>query len=278
MATAPWARENTSTPSVEEDIPSFQYPSIAVFPRIDPWPWSSSFSVDARSFEPDSITPGDAPQPPSLSNLAGRRDGKGENFSDEVLQAIIIKAQPHHSYGGLAHLSRSQLVKHVDDLVSWWITTHPGESHSGEQSASQQPRAEPDQPTRSHADITPLSRPQQTSRPTELDQPARLQAEITPRSVAQDVVVSTVTSPLADVSRDLETLPAPEESRSGSRGSIVCKSNIVREDYFLPVRSRPCQEGPCGQENRFGKFRHRFSGNSFIRRCSNRHRCDRTTI
>jgi len=78
--------------------------------------------------------PQNTPQVPTLENLAGRLDGKGENFSDDSLKAIIIKAQPHHSTSSLAHLTRSQLVKHVDDLVVWWLQAHPQQATRGIQS------------------------------------------------------------------------------------------------------------------------------------------------
>src|SRR5208282_122263 len=71
-----------------------------------------------RQPEPDPTPPMHAPQVPSLQDLAFRPDGNGENFSDDSLKAIIIKAQPHHNNESLSHLTRPQLVKHVDDLIA----------------------------------------------------------------------------------------------------------------------------------------------------------------
>jgi Zinc finger, C3HC4 type (RING finger) len=87
--------------------------------------------------------PTHAPPTPSLEQLAGRQDGRGENFTDDVLKSIIVKAQQHHSLESLAHLTRPQLTKHVDDLVDWWRTANPSAANSlqrrgsmGEQSPS----------------------------------------------------------------------------------------------------------------------------------------------
>ena len=78
-----------------------------------------------RQPETDPTPPMHTPQAPSLQNLASRADGNGENFSDDSLKAIIIKAQPHHNNETLSHLTRQQLVKHVDDLIAWWIQANP---------------------------------------------------------------------------------------------------------------------------------------------------------
>ena len=75
--------------------------------------------------QPEPTPPMHTPQPPSLENLASRDDGKGENFSDDSLKAIIIKAQPHHTTQTLSHLRRDQLIKHVNDLVVWWKQANP---------------------------------------------------------------------------------------------------------------------------------------------------------
>ena len=69
---------------------------------------------------PDTPPPTQQPVALTLESLAFRADGHGENFSDDSLRAIIIKAQPRHSNQSLSHLTRAQLVKHVDDLVAWW--------------------------------------------------------------------------------------------------------------------------------------------------------------
>jgi hypothetical protein len=63
------------------------------------------------------------PHIPSLRTLAtfGLR---GECFTDAYLIAIIIKAQPHHSDLTLRHLTRMQLIAHVDSLVAWWKQAH----------------------------------------------------------------------------------------------------------------------------------------------------------
>src|SRR5579862_330099 len=75
--------------------------------------------------EPTPVPPTSAPPTPTLEQLARRDDGNGENFTDDVLRAIILKAQPHHTNDSISHLTRAQLVKHVDDLVAWWKTAHP---------------------------------------------------------------------------------------------------------------------------------------------------------
>lgn len=93
----------------------------ADFPSLHPLPWENVI----RSPERDPTPPMHAPQVPSLSSLAARADGQGENFSDDTLKAIIIKAQPHHNNNSLSHLTRLQLVKHVDDLISWWKVANP---------------------------------------------------------------------------------------------------------------------------------------------------------
>jgi hypothetical protein len=50
---------------------------------------------------------------------------KGEDIRDDYLEAIILKAQPHHTPKSLAHLSRSQLIAHVDALIAWWKQANP---------------------------------------------------------------------------------------------------------------------------------------------------------
>lgn len=107
--------------------------------------------------------PQNTPQVPTLENLAGRLDGKGDNFSDDSLKAIIIKAQPHHSTSSLAHLTRAQLVKHVDDLVAWWLQAHPqqvtrGVQHSDAQLIQQVQQAQqhiqpPSRPSTQHQNL-----------------------------------------------------------------------------------------------------------------------------
>ena len=100
--------------------------------------------------EPDPAPPMHTPQAPSLANLASRSDGKGENFSDDSLKAIIIKAQPHHNNQSLAHLNRQQLVKHVDDLIQWWKIANPHQANRAQQAnvaqlQFQQPQQQPAQ-------------------------------------------------------------------------------------------------------------------------------------
>jgi len=80
--------------------------------------------------EPELAPPMHTPTAPSLQDLAVRPDGNGENFSDDRLKAIIIKAQPHHSNDTLAHLDRDQLVKHVNDLVDWWKRANPQQAQT----------------------------------------------------------------------------------------------------------------------------------------------------
>lgn len=86
-----------------------------------------------RQPETDPTPPMHAPQTPSLQNLASRLDGNGENFSDDSLKAIIIKAQPHHNNESLSHLTREQLVKHVDDLIAWWKQANPQQATRAQQ-------------------------------------------------------------------------------------------------------------------------------------------------
>lgn len=90
-----------------------------------------------RQPEPDPTPPMHTPQAPSLQNLASRADGNGENFSDDSLKAIIIKAQPHHTHETLSHLTRAQLVKHVDDLVDWWKQANPQQANRVQQAHAQ---------------------------------------------------------------------------------------------------------------------------------------------
>jgi hypothetical protein len=61
---------------------------------------------------------------PSLATLVAR-NLTGADFSNESLVAIIIKAQPHHSRRSLGHLSRGQLIEHVDALIAWWKAANP---------------------------------------------------------------------------------------------------------------------------------------------------------
>jgi len=86
--------------------------------------------------EPEPAPPMHTPAAPSLQDLAVRPDGNGENFSDDRLKAIIIKAQPHHSNETLAHLNRDQLVKHVNDLVDWWKRANPQQAQALQTQAS----------------------------------------------------------------------------------------------------------------------------------------------
>src|SRR5579859_7917709 len=82
--------------------------------------WSGPF-FDSRS-RSASWEPGRSPlvnDIPDLQTLAAY-DLKGESFPDAYLTAIICQAQPHHSSRTLAHLTRSQLISHVDALVAWW--------------------------------------------------------------------------------------------------------------------------------------------------------------
>jgi len=61
---------------------------------------------------------------PTLATLVAR-NLTGADFSNESLLAIIIKAQPHHSRRSLGHLSRQQLIEHVDALIVWWKAANP---------------------------------------------------------------------------------------------------------------------------------------------------------
>jgi len=79
-------------------------------------------------------------QAPSLGDLAGRPDGRGENFANATLKAIIIKAQPHHNDQSLGHLTRAQLVKHVDDLIAWWRRANPQQATQIQQASATLPQ------------------------------------------------------------------------------------------------------------------------------------------
>jgi hypothetical protein len=61
---------------------------------------------------------------PDLQTLAAC-NMKGEDIREDYLEAIILKAQPHHTSRSLAHLSRSQLAEHVDALIAWWKQANP---------------------------------------------------------------------------------------------------------------------------------------------------------
>jgi len=96
-------------------------------------------------WEPRQPQPGPAPpmhtrQAPSLGDLAGRPAGRGENFANATLKAIIIKAQPHHNDQSLAHLTRAQLVKHVDDLIAWWRRANPQQATQIQQASATRPQ------------------------------------------------------------------------------------------------------------------------------------------
>lgn len=77
----------------------------------------------------DSLSPSHHSSPvtpdiPSLATLVAQNT-TGEYFSNEYLFAIIIKAQPYHSHRTLGHLTRSQLIDHVDALILWWKKANP---------------------------------------------------------------------------------------------------------------------------------------------------------
>lgn len=60
---------------------------------------------------------------PDLQTLA-TQGIEAQIFPDVYLTAIITQAQPHHSNRTLAHLTRAQLIDHVNALVSWWKQAH----------------------------------------------------------------------------------------------------------------------------------------------------------
>lgn len=64
------------------------------------------------------------PYIPSLAALVAH-NVTGESFCNENLIAIIIKAQPHHSRRSLLHLTRPQLIDHVNALITWWKNANP---------------------------------------------------------------------------------------------------------------------------------------------------------
>lgn len=102
------------------------------FPPLHSLP-PSFWEPVVRQPEPDPTPPMHTPLAPSLQDLAYRADGKGENFSDDSLKAIIIKAQPHHTSQTLSHLTRPQLIQHVNDLVAWWIQANPQQANRVQQ-------------------------------------------------------------------------------------------------------------------------------------------------
>ena len=61
---------------------------------------------------------------PSLQDLVVQ-NLRGEYFTTDGLLDIIIKAQPHHSRRSLSHLSRYQLIDHLNALLAWWKQANP---------------------------------------------------------------------------------------------------------------------------------------------------------
>ena len=117
---------NVAQVQYRRSLPSFINPSnvnqLVEFSLLHSLPPSFG-NLGIPQPRPDSTPP--PPQTPFLRNLASGMYGKGENYSDDALKAIIIKAQPHHSFQSLSHLKREQLVNHVNDLVIWWKQVHP---------------------------------------------------------------------------------------------------------------------------------------------------------
>jgi hypothetical protein len=114
-------------------------PAIGDFPPLHSLPpsfWEPFVAVP----EPVPTPPLNTPAAPTLQELALRSDGNAENFSDDRLKAIIIKAQPHHTIDSLAHLTRDQLVKHVDDLVDWWKRANPNQAQALRAQATPSPQ------------------------------------------------------------------------------------------------------------------------------------------
>src|SRR5277367_1450778 len=66
----------------------------------------------------------DTSEIPSLATLVAK-NVTGAYFSNEGLLAIIMKAQPHYKRESLWHLSRKQLIEHVDALLAWWKEANP---------------------------------------------------------------------------------------------------------------------------------------------------------
>lgn len=132
MQPTPWG---FSSPAAHSIAPVVSGPLNVIpgdFPPLHSLP-PSFWEPVVQQPQPDPTPPMHTPQAPSLENLAGRTDGKGENFSDDSLKAIIIKAQPHHSTETLSHLRRDQLVKHVNDLVIWWKQANPQQAIRAQQ-------------------------------------------------------------------------------------------------------------------------------------------------
>jgi len=103
-----WATSSTvtSTTSTHGQTP-LQTPDSEYTFR---WPW-----------EPIPYSP---PLIPDLQTLA-ILNIRGETLLNSSLRDIIIKAQPHHSQRTLLHLTREQLIQHVDALVQWWKMANP---------------------------------------------------------------------------------------------------------------------------------------------------------
>lgn len=127
---------NSFTPSMGG---SFNAAMRGEFPPLHALP-PTFWEPVIRLPETDPTPPMHAPQAPSLQNLASRPDGSGENFSDDSLKAIIIKAQPHHNNESLSHLTRVQLVQHVDDLIAWWKQANPQQATRAQQAHMNPPQ------------------------------------------------------------------------------------------------------------------------------------------
>src|SRR5215471_1409470 len=61
---------------------------------------------------------------PSLQDLV-TQNLRGEYFTNDGLLDIISRAQPHHSRRSLSHLSRLQLIDHLNALLAWWKEANP---------------------------------------------------------------------------------------------------------------------------------------------------------
>ena len=78
----------------------------------------------SSTLSPSHDSPSIVTDPPTLGELIAW-NVTAEYCSNEYLLAIILKAQPHHSNQSLAHLTRPQLIDHVDALIAWWKKANP---------------------------------------------------------------------------------------------------------------------------------------------------------
>jgi hypothetical protein len=109
---------------IPSEFPPFHFHPFFLEPIIQPPPL------------PKPSPPSYAPQSPvpSLEDLASRAAaGKAENLFDDTPKAIIIKAQPHHSFGSLSHLTYQEPAKYLENPVEWCELASPQRAPQSEQ-------------------------------------------------------------------------------------------------------------------------------------------------